>query len=279
MKASERTSLELAKQGNVQAISDLMNRHLQQRGVTAKIVRKDDCLQILLQSSETPEQEALVRFTTKGIASLELQSVKSLKIYGRKNGEDLPTWTEDVMLSQPFSMLSGFQGFVPQPQQKSDSVREQPIVEFDHNQTKDWIDKLNYVGALWRTLTGSPKLPSMKLTSKRLILITVHRFGLSSGEESYPLNKIQSVRVSYKRDWLRLIVGGFVIVSGFQALLKSPILALLGILLGCGLAILGWIGRTELCLQFQDVAKKKFTCLGQAQALRRFAEEVNNHLY
>ena len=43
---SEQSVLELAKNGNANAISALMNRSLKQRGITVKVIRKDNSLRI-----------------------------------------------------------------------------------------------------------------------------------------------------------------------------------------------------------------------------------------
>ncbi len=63
--------LELAKQGNSKAIATLINRQLQPKGITVKANFKDRCLQIVLESAQIPDQEALVVFIRKGITSLE----------------------------------------------------------------------------------------------------------------------------------------------------------------------------------------------------------------
>ncbi len=46
--------LELAKQGDVNAIATLMNRKLQPKGIIAKAGMKNDCLQIVLSAAEVP---------------------------------------------------------------------------------------------------------------------------------------------------------------------------------------------------------------------------------
>ncbi|MCL1495201.1 MAG: hypothetical protein M1G31_31290 [Pseudanabaena sp. Salubria-1] len=47
---------EQAQKGNTKAISVLMNRSFQRRGVTATVRLQEDCLQILLESVKVPEQ-------------------------------------------------------------------------------------------------------------------------------------------------------------------------------------------------------------------------------
>jgi hypothetical protein len=93
--------LELAKQGNAKAIAILINRQLQPKGITAKAAFKDGCLQIMLESVQVPNQQALVAFVRKGITSLGAESIEKVKVYGRQKGEDFPAWSEEFELVQP----------------------------------------------------------------------------------------------------------------------------------------------------------------------------------
>ena len=81
--------LELAKQGDIKAIAALMNRQLQPKGITAKVALKDSCLQIMLESVEVPDQQALVTFICKGITGLGAELIEKVKIYGLQTGEEL----------------------------------------------------------------------------------------------------------------------------------------------------------------------------------------------
>jgi uncharacterized protein (DUF697 family) len=87
--------LELAKQGNAQAIATLMNRQLQPKGITAKAALLEGCLQIMLESAQAPNQQALVVFIRKGITNLGAEPIKKVKVYGRQIGEEFPAWIEE----------------------------------------------------------------------------------------------------------------------------------------------------------------------------------------
>lgn len=87
--------LELAKQGDAQAIASLMNRQLQPKGITAKVALKDACLQVMLESDQVPNQQALVAFVRKGITGLGAVSIERAKIYGRQIGEEFPAWNQE----------------------------------------------------------------------------------------------------------------------------------------------------------------------------------------
>jgi hypothetical protein len=88
---NQQNLIELAKQGNAKAIATLMNRQLQPKGITAKAALKDSCLQVMLESAQAPNQQALVAFVRKGITGLGAESIKSVKIYGRQTGGEFPS--------------------------------------------------------------------------------------------------------------------------------------------------------------------------------------------
>jgi len=91
----------LAKQGNPQALAIILNQSLQSQNITAKVNLKDDCLQIMLESPETPNQQSMVAFIRKGLIKLEIESVKTVKLYGRQTGEKSPAWSQKLELLSP----------------------------------------------------------------------------------------------------------------------------------------------------------------------------------
>jgi len=56
---NESNLLELAKQGNPNAIAILINRSLQPKGITAKAGISKNCPQIMLESNQVPDKQAL----------------------------------------------------------------------------------------------------------------------------------------------------------------------------------------------------------------------------
>ncbi|MCF2146725.1 hypothetical protein IQ276_009720 [Desmonostoc muscorum LEGE 12446] len=90
--------LELAKQGDVEAIASLMNRHLQPKGITAKVAFKDACLEIILESAEIPNQETWVAFLRRGLTNLGAASVDRVKVYGQHTGKEFPAWSQEFEL-------------------------------------------------------------------------------------------------------------------------------------------------------------------------------------
>lgn len=88
--------LELAKQGDTEAIAYLINRSLQPKGITViKAVLKDSCLQIMLEAAQIPDQQSLIALMRKWITTLGFEPIKQVKIYGRKIGEEIPAWSHE----------------------------------------------------------------------------------------------------------------------------------------------------------------------------------------
>lgn len=94
--------LKLAKQGNPKAIAAMLNQSLQPKNITAKVGRKDDCLQILLESAQAVDQPTMVSFIRNGLIKLEVESITTVKVYGRQTGEESPAWSQKFeIVSQP----------------------------------------------------------------------------------------------------------------------------------------------------------------------------------
>ncbi|MEH2295525.1 hypothetical protein [Nostoc sp.] len=90
--------LKLAKQGDVQAIASLMNRHLHPKGIAAKVAFNDTCLEVIIESAEVPNQQILVAFIRKGLTALGAASVEIVKVYGQQTGKDFPAWSQEFDL-------------------------------------------------------------------------------------------------------------------------------------------------------------------------------------
>jgi Tfp pilus assembly protein PilE len=96
---SQQNFLELAKQGDAEAIASLMNRQLQPKGITAKATINSSCLQVMLASEETPNQQLLVEFIRKGLTGLGITAIERVEIFGKKVGEDFPAWSQKLNLN------------------------------------------------------------------------------------------------------------------------------------------------------------------------------------
>jgi len=93
--------LELAQQGDPQAIAALMNQSLQPRGMTATVERAGDSLSVLLEADQVPNRQTLTAFVRRGISNLGIESIRSVKVLGQQTGTNLPVWTQDLTLELP----------------------------------------------------------------------------------------------------------------------------------------------------------------------------------
>lgn len=95
------TPLQQAQQGNLSAIAQLLNRSLQPKGITAKVKLTDGCLQVLLEADQALDSRALTGFVARGISTLNLPFVETLRVYGKQTGQARPTWQQGLVLRQP----------------------------------------------------------------------------------------------------------------------------------------------------------------------------------
>ena len=90
--------LELAKQGDVEAIASLMNRHLHPKGINAQVAFQDTCLEVILESAQLLNHEILVPFIRKGLTALGSASIEIVKVYGQQTGQEFPAWSKEFNL-------------------------------------------------------------------------------------------------------------------------------------------------------------------------------------
>lgn len=87
---------ELARQGDVKAINTLINQWVKPHGVTAKVRLKSDCLQLMLESAELPNQQSMVELLNSQVSKLGIKSVKMMKLFGKQTDEDFPDWHQEI---------------------------------------------------------------------------------------------------------------------------------------------------------------------------------------
>lgn len=90
--------LELAKQGDVQAIASLMNRHLHPKGINAQVAFQNTYLEVILESPQVLNQQILVAFIRKGLTALGAASIEIVKVYGQQTGKEFPAWSKEFNL-------------------------------------------------------------------------------------------------------------------------------------------------------------------------------------
>ncbi|WP_026733601.1 hypothetical protein [Fischerella sp. PCC 9605] len=90
--------LELAKQGDVKAIASLMNSQLQLKNVTVKVTLKNGCLRVILESTQVPDQQNLVKYVRQEIMGLRSETIKKVKVDGFQQGKNFAVWSQELNL-------------------------------------------------------------------------------------------------------------------------------------------------------------------------------------
>lgn len=97
-------TLELAKQGNLEAITFLLTRLLNPNledklamgGIRVQIRQKGDLLHIMADALVCPRQDAIAPAIVRCLKPLQVASVAGVRIYGRRAGQQQPLWNYGV---------------------------------------------------------------------------------------------------------------------------------------------------------------------------------------
>ncbi|WP_017712218.1 hypothetical protein [Prochlorothrix hollandica] len=155
---SQTDLLDLAKKGDIDAISTIINRNLNPKGITAKVSKNGSCLRILLETQTPPIQSNLVNYIHKGIGKLAIYQIEILQIFGRQIGDDIPAWSQSINLYEE----------VLQPP----DIHQQPMQDSSQTQRSE----INTIDSLFTT----PKYEKISLVS-RITLIIFGSIGMISG--------------------------------------------------------------------------------------------------
>jgi hypothetical protein len=104
---------ELLKQGDPKAIASSINRTLKPKGINADVTRDNGCLHITLESGKVPSQMALVDFIRSGMTNLGVESIHTVKVYGRRTGDGSPAWEDEIELMPSEPMLYASENGMP----------------------------------------------------------------------------------------------------------------------------------------------------------------------
>ncbi|MBD2434168.1 MULTISPECIES: hypothetical protein [Fischerella] len=99
---------ELARQGDVQAITSLMNSQLQLKNVIVKVSIKNGYLRVRLESNQIPDKQNLVKYVRQEIIGLRSESIKKVKVDGFQQGKSFPCWSQvlNLELQPKYTSLS-----------------------------------------------------------------------------------------------------------------------------------------------------------------------------
>ncbi|MGB2926564.1 MAG: hypothetical protein WBB82_14785 [Limnothrix sp.] len=102
---ARRHFLELARQGETEAIATLINRNLHPKGIFAVVKYELGYLQICLEAEQMPRQATLVNFIRAGLKRLDIEGVRLVRVYGRCKGQSLFGWHDCFVLNEQAPQL------------------------------------------------------------------------------------------------------------------------------------------------------------------------------
>jgi hypothetical protein len=120
-------ALELAKQGDAQAINALVNRSLNPQGITAKVLCQGDQMKIRLESLDIPDKENLTKYLIQGLGKIGV-TISYLEVYGKRTGQEGYAWTRAFRVEGgQFTPVAAGNSAAPAP------VADAPIAEAGDN--------------------------------------------------------------------------------------------------------------------------------------------------
>ncbi len=90
--------MELAKQGDPQAIAALINRSLASKGIHAEAELKAECLIVSLYAAQIPNQKAVVTIIHRGMMILQVEQIKHVKILTYRSDNNYLAWQNEIDL-------------------------------------------------------------------------------------------------------------------------------------------------------------------------------------
>ncbi|MDX2215205.1 MAG: choice-of-anchor D domain-containing protein [Oculatellaceae cyanobacterium bins.114] len=92
-------SLQLAKQGDAEAIAALVNRALQPQNIwVAAVSVEGDRLHLVLESAQAPAQETVVPFIRQSLNQLGSEAFRAVVLYGKSQSQSTQLWEQEIVL-------------------------------------------------------------------------------------------------------------------------------------------------------------------------------------
>ncbi|MGD2180801.1 WD40 repeat domain-containing protein [Lusitaniella coriacea] len=142
--------IQFAKKGNIKAITALLNRFLQSKGIViSKLALKDHCLHIFVESAQIPKKEKVAILIRDFMLHLGIESIKRVKISGRCTEDTTSNWSREIqVLKQPDVLLSKEPACETDKQekdlqQKEFEATEMISIEQDKDQDSDYSEIKN----------------------------------------------------------------------------------------------------------------------------------------
>ncbi|MDB9496814.1 hypothetical protein PN441_07410 [Spirulina major CS-329] len=90
-----------AKAGNPQAITALINKTLEPKGISVKASMNYECLTLVAESQEAPSQSLIVDFIKKGLLKVNPKNITKVIVRGRLSNQTHDLWQDSFNLRIP----------------------------------------------------------------------------------------------------------------------------------------------------------------------------------
>lgn len=88
----------LVKQGDIAAINNLLNKLFRSQNILAEAILQDGCLQIILKSSDIPNESVCLSLLNPEITSWQSPAIKIVQIYGQDLENAFPAWSQEIQI-------------------------------------------------------------------------------------------------------------------------------------------------------------------------------------
>jgi hypothetical protein len=93
-------TLNLARQGDPQAIAALIQQALITRGIQVRAACQNHCLHVVLAGETTPDRLTYARVVYAAVLCLGVATIRTLQVYGRQRGIKQPAWVQAFRLDE-----------------------------------------------------------------------------------------------------------------------------------------------------------------------------------
>ncbi|MBD3882783.1 CapA family protein [Phormidium tenue FACHB-886] len=97
---SQQDVLRLARQGDAEAIAQILKRALLTQEVQVRVKQQAGCLQVFLQATPAPDRRVYARAVYAALSCLGASSVQSIRVYGCRMGKAQPEWVQGFVLGE-----------------------------------------------------------------------------------------------------------------------------------------------------------------------------------
>ncbi len=133
--------MELAKQGDPNAIAALINRSLASKGIHAEAQLEAEYLRISLYAAQIPNQKAVITIIHRGMMVLQVRQIERVKILTYRSDNNYLAWQHEIFLADSFekSLL------IPETNQGDDGGQDQEMKLVNNSKGVILVQKLSQI--------------------------------------------------------------------------------------------------------------------------------------